>query len=379
VKGHASRRKNPADFTFSEILNETAHGLATQARQSQDLTQTDDDHWPEQTVSIIGPRGRMCGRLARELRYCCTASELISYWRDRFHWSESQVALVDILGTQKALAKLSFDAQQRVQKLRCGWLPVNRRVARENPDRLNGCSACSSSNLVEETVDHIFQCPCISRRKAMRGRLAEMSKTFTSRKTSRSVIQALHSGALAWIEGQAIPDVEALNLPDSTLGKLVHKAYVEQTSLGWNLLFRGFWSISWRTAQEYEFSHSTLQRERSDNGESWASRAQVWMFDLFDLAWGLRNDNEHGANPETQSAICSAKCERAIRRLYHAGESLPLHERHPFRDPWEDVLSKPLCDQERWVSMTEAYLPAAKRRVKNLHQKSQRSIKAFLI
>jgi hypothetical protein len=104
VKGHASRRIDPADFTFPELPNETADGLATLARQSQDLTQTDDDHWPEQTVSIIGPRGRMCGRLARELRYCCTASDLISYWRDRFHWSESQVALVDILGTQKALA-----------------------------------------------------------------------------------------------------------------------------------------------------------------------------------------------------------------------------------------------------------------------------------
>jgi hypothetical protein len=204
-----------------------------------------------------------------------------------------------------------------------------------------------------------------------------MSKTLTSWKTSRSVIQALHSGALAWIEGQAIPDVEALNLPDSTLGKLVHKAYVEQTSLGWNLLFRGFWSISWRTAQEYEFSHSTLQRERSDNGESWASRAQVWMFDLFDLAWGLRNDDEHGANPETQSAICLAKCERAIRRLYHAGESLPLHERHPFRDGMEDVLSKSLCRQERWVTMTEDFLIAAMRRLKMQKKTSQHSLKEY--
>jgi hypothetical protein len=32
-----------------------------------------------------------------------------------------------------------------------------------------------------------------------------------------------------------------------------------------------------------------------------------------------------------------AKCERAIRRLYHAGESLPLHERHPFRNPMETI------------------------------------------
>jgi hypothetical protein len=40
----------------------------------RNCTPQDNDHWPEQTVSIIGPCGRMRGRLASESRYCCTAS-----------------------------------------------------------------------------------------------------------------------------------------------------------------------------------------------------------------------------------------------------------------------------------------------------------------
>jgi hypothetical protein len=103
------------------------------------------------------------------------------------------------------------------------------------------------------------------------------------------------------------------------------------------------------------------------------------MFDLFDLAWGLRNADEHVADLETQRMVRLAKCERAIRRLYHAGESLPLHERHPFRDLMEETLSKSVYDQERWVSMTEAFLPAATRRVKAQKKKGQRSIKEFYI
>jgi hypothetical protein len=213
----------------------------------------------------------------------------------------------------------------------------------------------------------------------MLDRLADLSKTFRSWKTSSFVIRALQSGATAWIEGRAIPDVETLHLPDSDLGKLVHKAYDEQTSLGWNLLFRGFWTISWRKAQEYEFSNSPFHRGHTDNGESWASRAQAWMFDLFDLAWGLRNADEHGADLETQRMIRLAKCERAIRRLYHTGESLPLHERHPFRDPMEVVLSKSVCDQERWVSMTEDFLPVAKRRIAEQKKKGMRPIEEYLV
>jgi hypothetical protein len=147
---------------------------------------------------------------------------------------------------------------------------------------------------------------------------------------------------------------------------LVRKAYVEQTSLGWNLRFRGFWSISWRKAQDFEFSTSPYHRGHTDNGESWACRAQVWMFDLFDLPWGMRNANEHGADLQTQRL-----CERAIRRLYHAGDLLP------FRDPIDDVFSKSLCKQERWVTLTEEYLPGAAKRVKDQQQTGQRSLTAY--
>jgi hypothetical protein len=62
-----------------------AEDLAIIARNSPIITQQDDDHWPEQTVSM---------------RYCSTASDLLSYGGTRFQWSGSQVALVHLLGTQ---------------------------------------------------------------------------------------------------------------------------------------------------------------------------------------------------------------------------------------------------------------------------------------
>jgi hypothetical protein len=73
VKGGATG-KHPR-FTFPE-LHETAD--ENPSTSLSNLMQTDETHWPEQTVSIIGPRGRMCGRLASELRYCCTARDLFS-------------------------------------------------------------------------------------------------------------------------------------------------------------------------------------------------------------------------------------------------------------------------------------------------------------
>jgi hypothetical protein len=107
-----------------------------------------------------------------------------------------------------------------------------------------------------------------------------------------------------------------LLLGGKPLGDLISRAYIEQTSLGWNVLFCGFWSISWRHAQEYKFAASPYHWGFQDNGEDWAGRAQLWMFDLFDLVWGLRNADEHGADPETQRMVRKARCKRAVHRLF---------------------------------------------------------------
>ena len=374
VRGHASRKKARTEFKWEEILNEAADELATDARHC--AVAFEDDHWPEQEISMIGPRGRMCGRLAHEIRYCCTSGDMLSYWRTRYEWSAREIEFVDTLATKAALKGMNFEAQRRVQKLRCGWLPVNRRVSRCDPDRLSGCSACSPGNLVEETVDHLFRCSSPQRRAALRARFDDMSKVFRAWKTSHHIISALHTGTLAWIEDREIPSVESLGLPDDEIGRLTRQAYLEQTDLGWNVLFRGFWTKSWRHAQEAQFQKYRT-RERQDSGDQWAGKAQLWIFSIFELIWGIRNATEHGAEPETQRLIRLAKCERSIRRLYLQGEALPHHERHCFRDEMEVLLARPVSEQELWISTTIGFLYRALRRVKSKKVTNQPTITEY--
>jgi hypothetical protein len=100
VKGHTRRRKQPSEFTSAEILNDHADVLATEARDVKFKPQS--PHWPEQQISIGGPRGRISGRIDHEIRYCCTAADLLSYWQQRFSWSAAQVNFIDLEGTRAA-------------------------------------------------------------------------------------------------------------------------------------------------------------------------------------------------------------------------------------------------------------------------------------
>ena len=146
--------------------------------------------------------------------------------------------------------------------------------------------------------------------------------------------------------------------------------------LGWNVLFRGFLLKNWRLAQEEQFQlyHS---RERQDTGDQWSGSAQMWFIELFESIWGLRNEGEHGADFDTQRLVRETKCERAIRRLYDKGDELPICERHPFRDPMEDLLARPVIDKELWVSSTERYLTKVFRRIRKQRKDKQPAITEF--
>ena len=174
-------------------------------------------------------------------------------------------------------------------------------------------------------------------------------------KTSLALISALQTGALAWIEQREPPSVEALDLPVNAMGDMIRQAYCEQSSLGWNVLFRGFWSNSWRLAQEEQF-RMNFSCEAQDTGERWAARAQSWFFDTFLILWKMRNEDEHGADSESQREGRLSKCARSIHRLYDAGKHLSYADRHPFRDSIEDVLQQPVQLQDLWILQTEAYL-----------------------
>jgi hypothetical protein len=109
---------------WPEHLNEFSDDLA-KAVYWLPTSEIDSDHWPEQIISVIGPRGRMCDRLQEEIRFCCTAPTLFSYQTERYNWVDDTHHLLDQSGADRAISRLDSADLTRVQKLRCGWLPVN--------------------------------------------------------------------------------------------------------------------------------------------------------------------------------------------------------------------------------------------------------------
>ena len=377
VRGHPEKRKDPEDYTWPETLNAHADDKATEAKSlSDDL---DSGHWPEQRISVNGPHGRFYGRLSTGLRFFCTAGDLRTYYRDRYDWTQDQFDQIDEAGIRKAISRRKDGKLMRVQKLRCGWLPVNRRLARYTPDCTRFCSSCKSpTERHEETVDHVFQCKCGDRRNIALKSLANLGKTLRNSGTPRCIERPLLAGLTAWIKNEDIPDVDSLGLKNDEIGRKTRKAYVTQTEIGWGYFLRGFCVKYWREAQTLVLQEqSAVPDSAIETGEQWMGKVLTYCFDMFEELWDHRNKVEHGDTPEEKLQIRSDRADRAIIRLWDICQDLPAADRNHLCNPSRAVLlTKRLSDKELWVRTTERYLPGAFER-RRKRGKAQKPITDF--
>ena len=130
------------------------------------------------------------------------------------------------------------------------------------------------------------------------------------------------------LQETALPDVSELDLPDSPIGRMISRAYTEQAVLGWNMACRGFLSQHWKAAQAI---HSASTKRVGSDSITWMASVVSWCFALFEKVWSQRNLEEFGKNQDDVKQKKLVLCERAIRRLFIAGQELPPHEQHPIR------------------------------------------------
>ena len=130
---------------------------------------------------------------------------------------------------------------------------------------------------MNETIDHTFQCESPARRKAVKERMSALRPKILEWGTSAQLAEAMYVGAWAWIRGEQTPSPETLAMQDDAVGSLILQAFEEQSALGWNAFYRGFWTSTWQLAQEAHWAKCG-KTSGFDTGESWSGKAQNWFF-----------------------------------------------------------------------------------------------------
>ena len=136
------------------------------------------------------------------------------------------------------------------------------------------------------------------------------------------------------------------------------KAFLDQTSLGWDQFFRGRLSITWHKALYF-----SRQSDKSDTSDTVLKRLIKWIFTFSLEMWEHRNGILHGVTLEAQRRKHRETVIRQVEevfQLYHRDPSIVLpQDRYLFtRQTKSQRLKKDIDTLMGWLRIVEVAMRA---------------------
>lgn len=310
VKGHQSDRQHVSTLTPEALLNEQSDDLASaflSDRANYNIP-AEPPLWTEQLVHISSTDGPITGNLASSLRALRQLPVLRDYYTKKFHWQPTTWGIIDHASTSLAIRRLAPGDRRRIIQLRCGWLPINKRLAKFMPDREPACPRCNDDS-VTESVEHLLICPLSA--PAITTFIKNTLDTHLRREqTYHPLRTALTIGLLHWVNHPDSP----LDWDETHFPAEVNHAIRDQELIGWGSMLRGFCATAWNHAQHLHYG--TLPRAKHATGPLWSMRLVQCLFQFFFDNWKHRNGAVHGATEAEQLAIQSAALRTAIEHQF---------------------------------------------------------------
>ena len=157
--------------------------------------------------------------------------QVIDYCLNKYGWDHTTFNDIAWKTIGAARWRCTPTQPMRTSKIMHGWLPVKHMLS-----HIQGSSACPLCAHSDETLDHIFHCPhpvLAAQREIL---LEELQKKGLSIGIPRAVMDVFTGFLLAYIMGVT---------PTPPSNPILFDLYTAQQRIGFQMLPRGFLSISW--------------------------------------------------------------------------------------------------------------------------------------
>jgi len=233
------------------------------------------------------------------------------------------------------------------------WLPVQTHTARYEKSTDNLCPLCQ---LVPETQDHIY---CCQNPEAILHRVSAWHQCLesirTKGKTCRYILDAFDTFGSPFLQlpQRTVPYI-AVPLP-GRLTPLYSTAVTDQTSIGWNYLFRGIAASSWGPLQALymkDFEQPTTRWSL----DSWQRVTVTALLDFGHALWRFRNDVKFGKDKISAARKRREQLETRVTLQYENKPYLLPKFTHLFLKPLPDRLRQGNRTLSAWLRHLEAYI-----------------------
>jgi hypothetical protein len=217
--------------------------------------------------------------------------------------------------------------------------PTGNIAHRNNPHLSHECPACTTP---QEDNMHLLTCSSPSRQA---WRSATIHKVTAHKRATSDpyLIDIAHDGLLR-LHCQLDPIQ-----PDMYPTK--YRALIEsQQEIGWDQLYKGRWSVEWRTIQD-EFADKNNLAKHTHNGQSWVLSIGRLLLDQWLELWKIRNAERHGKDVELQHQIRRQSLESELVELHNYRNKVCPADRSLFHASVAEHLAQhpTLESLEEWI------------------------------
>lgn len=290
------------------------------------------------TPSHILLHGHPITRYFKSRTYAAaTLLPLHNYVKEKFQWSDATDQDIDWIMYKQIITKYRNSWTTLVKHLHA-ICPTGKIAHRNNPHLPHECPTC---NTPQETNNHLLVCSHGNRSQWQKDTIRKATQ-YASASVDPYLLDILRDGLLRF--HRQIDLIPQSHYP-ARYASLIHS----QNNIGWDQLYRGRWSLEWRSHQDAFMVNNPQRCQLS--GNDWIRGIGRLLIDQWLHLWKLRNEDRHGNDQAYHSILRERTIHAELRELYAYRLRVCPVDRHLFHTSAEEHIQRhPSLDSlEDWI------------------------------
>ena len=155
---------------------------------------------------------------------------------------------------------------------------------------------------------------------------------FINSETSPELSRILRFGISSWLDNKPMVDTKILV---ENASKTLEEAVVNQTTIGWENVFKGRLSITWSELYNHDLKNKKNEKKHM-TADKWGKDLILILWDFVYDSWTCRNEVEH----DTNEGPIKARKEKIVQHIQWLVQKSTMCQKHLYHKNKQNTLSK---------------------------------------
>ena len=348
VKSHVyDKETNFHKIPLPHRINKRSDIIANTAYNKHFRQQSNNTLLPTTKIYIKHQEQIYTDEVRKRFQFLTHDITLQQYILDKQNWTETQFHSINWDYLSNTFYRSTTNQKKAYMKITHRKWATNEMKSKWSNRNDHRCMRCMN---LHEDWEHIFQCNSRHSTDSITRVLHDLKHFLASSKTSKIFQQIFISGLTSWMHKETAQFPLHSQQYDDAIFSLLHQAFQQQSSIGWDQLLRGRICNTWFLAHDMYVSQRMFEQQYSS--KVFGPRLVQHLLQLSLKTWTHRNEFYFGVDVQDTEKKLKIKASKEITTAYNQQDLVPVQDRPLlFSRSLSEILALPLKAQTNWLQL----------------------------